>query len=117
RFVKGVESFVEIEERSPKLKLLGGPHRLEAGEGFLDCGVVREHPVQRRELEDDAHLLVGSGQAQLPLAAADLLEGGDHRAQSRRIDEADALHVDHDLVWAALEDRKSTRLNSSHVSI
>src|SRR2546427_6754686 len=69
---------------------------LKAGEGFLDGRVVGEDPIQGGELEHDASLLVGSGQAQLALAAADLLQRRDHGAEAGRVDKANALHVDDD---------------------
>src|SRR5207247_5637288 len=42
------------------------PTGLEASEGFLDCGVVGEDPVQGRELEDDPYLLVGAARRSSP---------------------------------------------------
>src|SRR5579872_4959685 len=65
------------------------PTALEAGEGFLEGRVVREDPVEGRELEHDADLLVRGCQAKLTLAAADLLECRDHRTESRGVDKAD----------------------------
>src|SRR5437868_2504150 len=70
------------------------PHWLEAGEGFLDSRVVGEHAVERGELEHHSDLLVGGGEPHVALAASNLLERRDHGSEARRVDKADALHVD-----------------------
>src|SRR5207302_5596039 len=72
----------------------------------------------RGQLEHDASLLVGRRQAQLALAAADLFQGRDHRAQACRVDEAHALHVDDDSRRAVLDqlrDRLLERRRADHI--
>src|ERR1700674_951754 len=68
--------------------------RSEASQGFLYCGVVRKHPVERGQLEHYTNLLVGGGKPQVALRAADLLQRRDDGAEACAVDEADALQVD-----------------------
>src|ERR1700682_4719771 len=68
--------------------------RSEASQGFLYCGVVRKHPVERGQLEHNTDLLVGGGQPQVALRAADLLQRRDDGAEASAVDEADPLQVD-----------------------
>src|SRR5438105_14735746 len=81
----------------------------EVSERVLDRWVVREDAVQRGELQDHAHLLVRRRESQVAPAAANQLECGDHRAQARAVDEADAFQVD-DQTWRAVFDRIADRL-------
>jgi len=75
---------------------------LEASEGFLDRRVVGEYSIERGELEHHTNLLVGSGEPELALAASHLLERRDHRTEASAVDEADAFHVDDDVLGAVL---------------
>src|SRR6266550_1682954 len=91
---------------------------LKAGEGFLDSRVVGEDPIQGGELQHETSLLVGRRQAQLALAAADLLQRRDHRAEAGRVDEAHAFHVDDDPRRAVLDhlrDRLLERRRAGYV--
>src|SRR6266700_5285461 len=81
------------------------PIGLKAGEGFLDSRVVGEHLIERRQLEHHACLLVGRGEAEVALAAPELLQRSDDRTQARRVDKAHPLHVDDDALGAVLLDR------------
>src|ERR1700674_5444655 len=68
--------------------------RSEASQGFLYCGVVRKHPVERGQLEHYTNRLVGGGKPQVALRAADLLQRRDDGAEAGAVDEADPLQVD-----------------------
>src|SRR5690348_5437933 len=103
RRMQDLEPFLEPGKGRMKLEGAIGPgHGLEAREGFLEGREIRKDLVQGGELEDNPHLLIRRRQAELALAVADPLQGRDHRAEARRIDEGDALHVDDDLRRAVL---------------
>src|SRR5579859_3372881 len=81
----------------------------EVSERVLDRRVVGEDAIQRGQLQDHTHLLVRRREPQVAPAAPDQLECGDHRAQARAVDEADAFHV-YDQTWRAVFDRIADRL-------
>src|SRR5262249_41009657 len=70
-------------------------------ERVLDRGVVREHAVESRQLEDYANLLVRRGEPQVALRSADQLQRRDHRAEPGAVDEAHPFQVD-DKTWRSV---------------
>src|SRR5436305_928636 len=73
---------------------LKGSANSEVSESVLDRRVISKHPVERRELEDHANLLVGRREPDVALGPSDQLQRPDHRAAPGAVDEAHPFHVD-----------------------
>src|SRR5699024_12066224 len=112
------------------------PHarlRADLGDSHLDAGAAERTRLRLARAVVEVHLLVRAPGHTLPPAAAPVLvhqhdavlaplvhRAGGTRGHARRVETvfADPRQVEHEgLFELRLDDRKSTRLNSSHVSI